>query len=140
MNKRFITLLLFFSVSLFIGVLFFMKYQGLFEQEKKSEKQPQEKTENNIDPETGLVVDKGYKIVIQNCISCHSSKLIIQNKATREGWLSMIRWMQETQKLWDLGDDETIILDYLARHYAPSQQGRRKPLSNIEWYVLSEEK
>ena len=44
--------------------------------------------------------------------------------------------MQETQKLWDLGENEDIILDYLAEHYAPEDIGRRKNLENIEWYEL----
>ena len=44
--------------------------------------------------------------------------------------------MQETQKLWDLGGDEVVILDYLEKNYAPKEHGRRTPLKNIEWYEL----
>jgi hypothetical protein len=48
--------------------------------------------------------------------------------------------MQRTQGLWDLGDDESIVLDYLATHYAPEERGRRANLeiSAIEWYELEE--
>jgi hypothetical protein len=41
----------------------------------------------------------------------------------------MIRWMQKTQKLWDLGDDEKIVLDYLENNYKPSGIERRKSIS-----------
>jgi CxxC motif-containing protein (DUF1111 family) len=85
---------------------------------------------------TGLVVDSGFVQVKATCLACHSSKLITQNRADRAGWEKMIRWMQETQNLWDLGPNEGIILDYLAKHYAPQNTGRRAPLTDIEWYVL----
>jgi hypothetical protein len=40
----------------------------------------------------------------------------------------MIRWMQDTQGLWSLGDNEPLVLDYLAQHYGPFAVGRRPPL------------
>ncbi|MDF9798457.1 hypothetical protein OKW21_003720 [Catalinimonas alkaloidigena] len=91
---------------------------------------------DSIDQATGLVVDEALPLVIGNCTGCHSAKLITQNRASREGWKSMIVWMQETQKLWDLGENEDQILDYLAEHYAAEQTGRRKNLQNIQWYDL----
>ena len=50
----------------------------------------------------------------------------------------MIDWMQATQGLWELGDNEPIILDYLATHYAPEEVGRRANLDveEIGWYIL----
>jgi len=92
-----------------------------------------------IDKSTGLIIDNGYKVVKQKCLPCHSGKLIIQNRATREGWVNIIRWMQKKQKLEDLGDNEDIILDYLAKNYAPEDKGRRVPLKNIEWYEIKED-
>lgn len=91
---------------------------------------------DSIDQATGLIVDEALPLVVSNCTTCHSAQLITQNRATREGWKSMIVWMQQTQNLWDLGANEDKILDYLARHYAPEQTGRRKNLENIEWYDL----
>lgn len=85
---------------------------------------------------TGLVFDEGFVQVKASCTSCHSPKLITQNRADREGWKKMIVWMQETQNLWDLGPNEDVILDYLAKHYAPENKGRRANLSNVEWYDL----
>ncbi len=94
--------------------------------------------ENGIHVKTGLKDDTHLKLVIGACTSCHSSKLIIQNRATREGWKGMIDWMQETQNLVDLGDKEVFILDYLEKHYAPHEVGRREnlDLDEIEWYIL----
>lgn len=83
---------------------------------------------------TGLIVDDGFLQVKASCTSCHSSALITQNRATRKGWEKMIRWMQETQNLWDLGQNEPVILDYLAKNYAPEETGRRPNLAGIEWY------
>ena len=90
----------------------------------------------SIDPENGLIVDDNYTLVEQNCSACHSLKLVTQNKANREGWKDIIVWMQETQKLWDLGENEPLILDYLAKNYANTKTGRRKNLEDIEWYEL----
>jgi len=70
----------------------------------------------------------GSEIVSQTCIPCHSLKLVTQNRADREGWLSMIRWMQEKQGLWQLGENEEKILDYLSTYYGPTKSFRRAPL------------
>ena len=66
---------------------------------------------NGIHQRTGLIAGEGLESVIQNCTSCHSAKLITQNRMSKSGWLSSIRWMQETQGLWDLGNNEDLIVD-----------------------------
>jgi len=97
-----------------------------------------DRVENGIHIKTGMVFDKNFKHIKSSCLSCHSSKMITQNRANRGGWLQMIRWMQETQNLPDLGEKEAPILDYLAEHYAPEDTGRRPnlDLASIEWYIL----
>ena len=97
-----------------------------------------DRIENGIHVMTGLKVDKGWEIVRGTCTACHSAKLVTQNRATREGWKKMIVWMQETQNLWDLGEQEGLILDYLAANYAPEEAGRRPnlDLAEVEWYIL----
>ena len=92
--------------------------------------------EVQIDSVSGLVVDGNFELIRGQCTACHSAKLITQNSASREGWQQMIRWMQETQGLWDLGENESLILDYLSKHYGIKKSGRRAPLTNIEWYEL----
>lgn len=94
--------------------------------------------ENGVHLTTGLAEGEGMQLVIANCLTCHSAKLIVQNRMDRNGWLSTIRWMQKTQNLRDLGENEDAILDYLAKHYAPEATGRRKGLEEITWYELAE--
>ena len=81
-----------------------------------------------IDEASGLVIDEGFVKVRSHCGACHSTRLVTQNRADRDGWLQMIRWMQDSQGLWSLDQDEDLVLDYLARHYGPVTTGRRKPL------------
>ena len=81
-----------------------------------------------LDAKTGLVIAPGSEVVSVQCTVCHSARLITQNRANRDGWLAMIRWMQDTQGLWSLGDNEPLVLDYLAQHYGPLAVGRRPPL------------
>lgn len=81
-----------------------------------------------VDKLTGLIVAPGFESVRANCMACHSMKLVTQNRMTRDTWLETIRWMQETQGLWPLKDQEKAILDYLGTHYAPVDSGRRKAL------------
>lgn len=88
---------------------------------------------NGIHLPTGLIVDKGVQDVMVTCKSCHSLDLVMQNRADRDGWKDLIVWMQETQNLWQL-PNESIILDYLAKNYAPKNTGRRKNIEAIEWY------
>lgn len=90
------------------------------------------------DVQTGLIAGEGLELVKGHCTACHSSALILQNRFSREGWLKKIVWMQETQGLWDLGEQEAPILDYLEAYYSPEPpKGRRIPLSDIEWYQLN---
>lgn len=93
---------------------------------------------NGVHVQSGLIFAEGFEIVRGTCTACHSAKLVTQNRATREGWEEMIRWMQAKQGLWELGANEPIILDYLSKHYAPENTGRRANIDvdAIEWYVL----
>ena len=92
------------------------------------------------DVATGLFDGEGLAAVKANCLGCHSAQLITQNHFTRDGWHKKIVWMQKTQGLWDLGDSEPLVLDYLAEHYAPeARASRRQPLTGIEWYELKDE-
>lgn len=81
-----------------------------------------------LDPQSGLVKAEGFNLVLAHCSACHSPTLITQNAMSRERWLETIRWMQETQKLWPLGEAEPLILDYLSTWYGPKKSARRAPL------------
>ncbi|HUH45871.1 MAG TPA: hypothetical protein VLZ54_01855 [Arenibacter sp.] len=94
--------------------------------------------ENGIHVRTGLKDAEGLMAVVNNCTNCHSAELVMQNRMNRERWIETIRWMQETQNLWNLGENEEIILNYLVTNYPIINTGRRAPLSHIEWYSLNE--
>lgn len=92
--------------------------------------------ENGIHVRTGLKDAPGLQETVNNCTSCHSAKLVMQNRMNAERWHATIRWMQETQNLWPLGEKEDIIVKYLVTNYPPTQKGRRETLANVEWYEL----
>lgn len=97
-----------------------------------------DKIENGVHLRTGLKDADGLMAVVNNCTNCHSAQLVIENRMNEERWVKTIRWMQETQNLWDLGDNEKIIIDYLVTNYPLVNKGRRAQLTDIEWYVLEE--
>lgn len=104
----------------------------------ESESEDPDKIENGIHLRTGLIEAEGLTAVINNCTNCHSAKLVIQNRMNKERWVSTIRWMQRTQNLWQLGDQEEVILNYLVTNYPPQKKGRRQSLGEIEWYALED--
>ncbi|SDL31507.1 monoheme cytochrome C [Kriegella aquimaris] len=138
------------AVFLIIGVIgiYFMADPNLsfFNSEKPDteivdvpkEEDDFDKIENGIHVRTGFVEAEGLMTVVNNCTNCHSAKLVIQNRMNKERWLAAIRWMQETQNLWDLGPNEDIIVNYLVTNYPPSKKGRRETLANVEWYELKD--
>jgi hypothetical protein len=65
--------------------------------------------DKEIDKESGFIIAPGFEEVKKTCTVCHSSMLVTQNKADREGWLEMIRWMQEKQGLWKLEPTQSSI-------------------------------
>ena len=85
-----------------------------------------------VDPESGFIIDKNWEIVKATCTACHSSKLVIGQRGSRDTWKGIIRWMQATQGLWQFDPEtEKNILDYLATNYPPGEAYRRKPLSPL---------
>ena len=83
-----------------------------------------------LDKDTGLIVAPGMEIVKANCTACHSAKFITLQRGDRQTWADMIKWMQETQGLWQFDPKtEDIILTYLETNYAPNAVSRRPNLS-----------
>jgi len=72
----------------------------------------------DIDSDTGLIIDDNFELVKRNCTICHSANNIIQQGGSRLTWLGLIRWMQDTQGLRSFDvDTESKILDYLETNY-----------------------
>lgn len=82
-----------------------------------------------LDEQTGLIIDPGWELVRAHCGGCHSHQLVTSQRADRQTWLDIIRWMQATQNLWQFDPaTETGILDYLSRNYPPQANRRRAPI------------
>lgn len=83
----------------------------------------------DIDKASGLIKNPGWEQVRAHCGGCHSHALVTGQRADRKTWLDIIRWMQETQNLWQFQPQvETQILDYLAANYPPPPNRRRAPI------------
>ncbi|MDW3194926.1 MAG: hypothetical protein R8G66_21315 [Cytophagales bacterium] len=135
--------LTFLVAFLFVGVLFLngnpewvASWSDATEEEVSLTMIKSSEIVDGVHTPTGLLDGPGLDMVIRNCTGCHSAKLITQNKATASGWRGTIQWMQETQGLWQLGENEEIIVWYLAEFYAPVDEGRRRNLPTPEWYEL----
>ena len=82
-----------------------------------------------LDPLTGLKMAGDWEVVRNNCIACHSPKLITQQSGSATQWLNMIRWMQKKQNLWQFDPEtEKKIISYLAENYPPQEDRRRAPV------------
>jgi hypothetical protein len=83
----------------------------------------------DIDAASGLIKNPGWEQVRAHCGGCHSHALVTGQRADRNTWLDIIRWMQKTQNLWQFQPQvETQILDYLAANYPPQPNRRRAPI------------
>ena len=88
-----------------------------------------DETPREVDAATGLVIAPGWLHVRAHCGGCHSHALVTAQRGDRDTWLGIIRWMQQTQNLWELQPDvESEMLDYLATAYKPAPARRRAPL------------
>jgi len=127
------------------GLIYYMFNPGFFDFKSKSETVvsvpldlDEDRIENGIHLRTGLADAVGLMVVVNNCTNCHSAKLVIQNRMSAERWNTTIKWMQETQNLWDLGGNQEIIVNYLVTNYPPKAKGRRMALTDIDWYELED--
>lgn len=83
-----------------------------------------------VDDFTGLKMTGNWELVRNNCISCHSLRLVTQQSGDEKKWLETIRWMQKTQNLWQIdADSEAKIIAYLAKNYPPRDGQRRLALA-----------
>lgn len=128
---------------IFVSLLMIVFFVVTFLNEKPEEALDKKDVSNDeivdgIHLRTGLKEDEGLMTVVTHCTACHSAQLIIQNRMNKERWNATIRWMQETQNLWDLGANQEVIVNYLVKNYPVYDKGRRENLENIQWYNLSE--
>ncbi|MCZ6673450.1 MAG: hypothetical protein O7C75_10995 [Verrucomicrobia bacterium] len=69
------------------------------------------------DPVTGLIKAKNWELVRTHCMVCHSTKGFTQIRLDRKNWQKIIQTMQAQHGLWQLGEAEVKVLDYLEGNY-----------------------
>lgn len=73
------------------------------------------------DPDEALLASlpegPGKEETFYACHGCHSFRLVVQQGLSRARWDKTLDWMVEEQGMPELGEDRTLILDYLAEHY-----------------------
>ena len=148
-NKTFYGVTMVFLLVFAIGIFYFFYFEKpseaihpvpneMLEKEKGIKLNDANAIVNGVHVRTGLLEAEGLMTVVNNCTTCHSAKLVTQNRMNKTQWEATIRWMQEKQGLWPLGDNEEVIINYLTSNYPVLQKGRRQALTNIDWYKLEE--
>jgi len=73
--------------------------------------------------------DKGREETYYACASCHSIRLVLQQGMKRDDWGYLLDWMEEEQDMEPLdAKTETLVLDYLAKHYNTNRPNMPKPI------------
>jgi hypothetical protein len=128
------------KIIVILGSVFFLVAMS-FKNEEMSNDSPKKQNDTlKTDSASGFIIAPNYELVVAHCTGCHSSKVVMQYNGNRQDWLTKIRWMQATQNLWDLGETEPLVLDYLSRYYSANKtekSNRRKPLEKTTWYNLT---
>ena len=76
----------------------------------------------------GLPPGDGRDEVFGLCGACHSMKLVAQQGLSRSTWDEVLESMVEEHEMAELEpEDETLVLDYLAKFYGPDRRARRMP-------------
>lgn len=68
----------------------------------------------------GLPEGEGRIETYSNCISCHSTMIIRQQRLARRTWDEVLTWMVEEKGMWEMpAEVRAKVLDYLAEHFGP---------------------
>ena len=73
-----------------------------------------------LDPELGnLPIGPGAENTYYQCIACHSTAIIRQQRLTDARWDYLWKWMVEDQGMFEPDDEEKdVILTYLKTHFS----------------------
>ena len=67
----------------------------------------------------GLPATDGVELVYYMCSSCHSIRLVTQQRVTEARWDYLLDWMVKEQSMPELPpEDRAIVLAYLSRHFS----------------------
>ncbi|GJL96088.1 MAG: hypothetical protein DHS20C05_24930 [Hyphococcus sp.] len=66
----------------------------------------------------GLPRSKGSEETAAYCTACHSLRIVMQQRQSRDGWDYLLTWMTEKQGMAEpFPEDREILLDYLTREF-----------------------
>lgn len=66
----------------------------------------------------GLPEGEGREEVFYNCIACHSSAIVQQQRLDRRTWDEVLVWMVDDMGMPEMPEDEhELVLDYLVEHF-----------------------
>ncbi len=67
----------------------------------------------------GLPASDGVELVYYMCSSCHSIRLVTQQRVTEARWDYLLDWMVKEQSMPELPpEDRAVVLAYLSRHFS----------------------
>ncbi len=67
----------------------------------------------------GLPESDGVELVYYLCSSCHSIRLVTQQRVTEARWDYLLDWMVKEQNMPALPpEDRAVVLAYLSRHFS----------------------
>lgn len=88
------------------------------------------------DERQGLAAGEGLDRVLEHCVICHSSAIILQNHMTREGWDATLTRMQRKNGMWGLEENvRRKILDYLEKFQGPGNPTHSRQTHKMYPYV-----
>lgn len=71
-----------------------------------------------------LAPGPGGELVALHCAVCHSLKIVVDTRMSRQDWDDSITWMQKKHHLWEFGEENrALILDYLEATQGPAEEG-----------------
>lgn len=66
----------------------------------------------------GLPEGEGRLETYSNCVACHSTMIIRQQRLPRRTWDEVLTWMVEEKGMWEMAPEvRAKVLDYLAEHF-----------------------
>lgn len=76
---------------------------------------------------TEMPDDVGKLEVFVECSRCHSMQIVNQQGLSRSAWEKLMVWMVKEQKMVAMDEEtETLVVDYLSKHYSPEVQKEKR--------------
>lgn len=72
-----------------------------------------------MDTNWGLPPGDGQELVAAWCAACHSMRIVMQQRASKERWDALLIWMVEKQGMAEMPpEDREAVLSYLSENFS----------------------